>query len=107
MIGATTSSLSGRLCGDIRQHIQAGHQMPLKYMNLANGFRLQVDDVSEQLVLFHLSDPTMREPVGYSEYDRTLPGTRWYLNPEWRSDVKFLLSRLGMYDTVTEEDVPF
>jgi hypothetical protein len=98
---------SGELCADIRRRVGDGRQVPLKYMSLANGFRLQVDDATEQLVLLHTSDPTMREEVGYQEYDDRLPGMRWYLNPAWRSDVAFLLGKLGMLETVSEDAIPF
>jgi hypothetical protein len=98
---------SGELCADIRRRVGDGRQVPLKYMNLVSGFRLQVDECTERLVLLRTSDPTMREEVGYQEYDNRLPGMRWYLNPSWRSDVTFLLSRLGMLETVSEDAIPF
>lgn len=105
MIG--TSRNVGALCADIRRRVGDGRQPPLKYMNLVSGFRLQVDDASERLMLLHTTDPTTREEIGYSQYDNRLPGVRWYLNPAWRQDVAFLLSKLGMLETVSEDEAPF
>jgi hypothetical protein len=104
----TTASLSGKVCGDIRRRIGDGSRVPLKRLDLNDGFRVQVDDTTSRLVIIQLGDPTTREEIGYTEYDSKLPGTRWYLSPEWRQGVKLLLCRLGMYDSTTEsEAVPF
>lgn len=106
MIG--TSRNVGVVCADIRRRVGDGRQPPLQYMNLVSGFRLQADDTSERLMLFLTADPTTKEAIGYREYDPTQPGMRWYLYPEWRQDVTFLLSKLGMLQTEVETDeVPF
>lgn len=98
--------LASMVCADIRRKLDNG-RIPLQYMNITDGFRLQADDM-DRLVLLHTGDPTTKEEVGYREYDQQLPGMRWYLKPEWRSGVKMLLCRLGMYRTIEEdEDIPF
>jgi len=106
MGGTTNTNLSSELCSDIRRRVGDG-RVPLKYMNLVLGFQLRVDDTSERLVLLHTTEPTTREEIGYSQYDDRVPGMRWYLNPAWRSDVQFLLCKLGMYTTEETEEVPF
>lgn len=103
----TNANLSAELCADIRRRVGDGRQPPLKWMNIARGFRLQADDTSDDLVLFPAADPTTKEVIGYKQYDNRLPGMRWYLSPSWRQDVKFLLSRLGMLETVSEEVTPY
>lgn len=103
----TRANLAGELCADIRRRVGDGRQPPLKYMHLLSGFRLQVDDTSERLMLFLEAEPTTKEQIGYSEYDSRIPGMRWYLNQAWRQDVQFLLCRLGMFETETTEEVPF